>query len=262
MALTEGGALEEEAMEHTIRALSAMKLEAESRGAENIPLLATSATRDAANAEEFRQRIRERTGLELQVIPGEVEAQLAFTAASGMEDCVVMDIGGGSTEYSRGNAGVVQFARSTQMGASRLLKMTDITCQRDADRAVEIARDTLKNAAEALLALPKAEKMVGIGGTCTTAVSILQGYLLNPDDVEGVELTQENVREQLDMLAGMSLEERMQVPGLPETRIKHMPHGLCILLASMQLLGYDRIRVSAKTILDGYLLKKGMGETV
>ncbi|MBO2515896.1 MAG: hypothetical protein CW338_01280 [Clostridiales bacterium] len=254
MGLDERGELGEEAMERTVRALCAMRLEAEIQGAESFTLLATSATRDASNADDFAQRILDRAGMKLQIIPGEVEAGFAFRAAAGMEDCVVMDIGGGSTEYSRGNAGVQQFARSTQMGASRLLKLQDIFDERSAAKALELAREALLPAANALNRLPRAERLVGMGGTCTTAASIEQGYFYSGDDVEGVTVTIDTAREQLDMLAPLSPEDRMSVPGLPASRVRHMPHGLCILIASMELLGFDTLTVTGRTILDGYLM--------
>lgn len=257
MGLDKGGVLREDAMERTVRALCAMRLEAELRGAEEITLLATSATRDAANASDFERMILERSGLKLRVIPGEEEASYAFRAAAGRENCAVADIGGGSTEYSLGNGGFQQFGRSTQMGASRLLKIMDIRCRKDADAATGIARETLRDAADALNRLPRADKLVGMGGTCTTAVSIEQGSLFSGDDAEDVPLELTAVREQLYMLADMTPEERRAVPGLPESRVLHMPHGLCILIATMELLGFDRINATGRTILDGYLMTAG-----
>ena len=256
MALGEDGALDTEAMERTVRALSAMKLEAESRGADEITLLATSATRDAKNADEFERMIRERTGLNLRVISGEEEATCSFFAAAGKNDRAVMDIGGGSTEYTRGVNGEILYVKSTQMGASRLLKSTGINSARDAEKALTIAKETLTPAAEEMLRFPKAEKMIGLGGTCTTAAAIMHGYYPVFEDAEGMTVSLDTAREQLDMLAGMSEEERASVPGLPVTRVKHMPHGLCILIASMELLGFDSVTVSDRTILDGYLLKQ------
>ena len=255
MGLDESGCLQEEAMERTVRALCAMRLEAEIQGAESFTLLATSATRDAANADDFARRILDKAGLNLEIIPGETEAGFAFRAAAGTEDCVVMDIGGGSTEYSRGMGGTIQLARSTQMGASRLLKLQDITDESTAAKALNLAREALKPAAEALSSLPRAGRLVGMGGTCTTAASIEQGYFFSGNDVEGAAVTLETAKEQLELLAPLSPEERMAVPGLPASRVYHMPHGLCILIASMELLGFESLTVTGKTILDGYLLQ-------
>lgn len=255
MGLDAGGSLEEKAMDRTVRAIYAMNLEALARGAEKVDLIATSAARDAVNCVEFEKRILDETGLELCVIPGEEEAEYAFIAASGGLDRAVMDIGGGSTEYTRGNNGNIQFARSTRMGASRLLRQLDITNQKTASEALNIAVNTLRPAADEMNALPKAEILVGLGGTCTTAAAIQRGYYFGSEDAEGDIITMQTAREQLEMLADMSDDERKDVPGLPETRIKHMPHGLCIMIASMELLGFDKVSVSGLTILDGYLLK-------
>lgn len=254
MGLGEGNALSSEAMLYTVDSLAALKEEAQQRGAADVDLLATSATRDASNADVFEKLICARTGLKLRVISGEEEARYAFGGAAGNSDCIVMDIGGGSTELSRGKNGTVCYARSNQVGASRLLKMQDITCGEDAARVTETAKAILLPAVTELKAYGRPERLIGIGGSCTTAVAIMQGAYLGSDNTDYHELKRDEVERQLTMLAGMTPEERKQVKGLPETRVKHMPHGLCILLAAMELLEEERIYVTGRTILDGYLL--------
>ena len=92
--LNEDGNLSDEAMDRTVRAVLRLKKRAIQFGAEYIILLATSATRDAGNSEEFSRRLLAGTGLRLKIISGNKEAELAFRAASAGSHCAVLDIGG------------------------------------------------------------------------------------------------------------------------------------------------------------------------
>ena len=87
-----------EAMAKTVAAVAKMAAQARGMGAEEISLFATSATRDAGNADELAQRLRDEAGLELNVCSGEDEAALSFLGATDGQRCGVIDIGGGSTE--------------------------------------------------------------------------------------------------------------------------------------------------------------------
>ena len=103
--LNEEGILSDEAMDRTVRAVLRLKKRAIQFGAEYIMLLATSATRDAGNSEEFSRRLLAGTGLRLKIISGNKEAELAFRAASAGSHCAVLDIGGGSAELTYGADG-------------------------------------------------------------------------------------------------------------------------------------------------------------
>ena len=217
-------------------------------------LFATSATRDAGNSADFAARIRELTGLELQIISGEEEARLAFMAVSEGKRRLVMDIGGGSTEWTIGENNRVEWAVSMQLGASRLLKMQPINCPQDAEKALALCREIMAPYAERLSALPPAPVMVGLGGSCTTAAAITMGREAHGESVEGKTVTLRQAMDQLHLLSGMTIEERMRVPGLPPARAMHYPHGLCILITALQLCGFDKITISGKINLDGYLM--------
>ena len=195
-------------------------------------------------------------GLPLQVISGEEEARLAFLAVSQGQRRLVMDIGGGSTEWIIGENNRVEWSVSMQLGASRLLKMCPIDSPADAERALGIARNIMRPCAERLRAFPPAPAMVGLGGTCTTSAAMEMGREAHGDQVEGAVVTRAAAAAWLERLSGMTLEERRRVPGLPPGRAEHMPHGLCILLTALELCGHERLTVSARTNLDGYLLRE------
>ena len=254
LGLDEAGNISPDKLEATAQAVKRLYSAALAYGAERVDLFATSATRDAGNSADFAARIRELTGLELQIISGEEEARLAFMAVSGGNRRLVMDIGGGSTEWTLGENNRVEWAVSMQLGASRLLKMQPINSPQDAEKVLALCREIMAPYAKRLSALPPAPAMIGLGGSCTTAAAIIMGREAHGEAVEGKTVTRQQAMEQLNMLASMTLEERMRVPGLPPARAMHFPHGLCILITALELCRFDRITISGKINLDGYLM--------
>ena len=254
LGLDEAGNISPDKLEATAQAVARLYRDALGYGAETVDLFATSATRDAGNSADFAARIRELTGLELQIISGEEEARLAFMAVSEGKRRMVMDIGGGSTEWTIGEHNRVEWAVSMQLGASRLLKMQPINCPQDAEKALALCREIMAPYVRQLSALPPAPAMIGLGGSCTTAAAITMGREAHGELVEGKTVTRQQAIEQLQLLSGMTIEERMRVPGLPPARAMHYPHGLCILITALQLCGFDKITISGKINLDGYLM--------
>ena len=254
LGLDEEGRIRPERIEDTAQAVCRLARLAKAAGAQSIALFATSATRDAKNGESLGDRIRELCGLSMRVISGEEEADLAFLAVSQGQRRLVMDIGGGSTEWTLGENNRVEWQTSMQLGSSRLLKMGPIQSLSDAEKMLDTARRVMAPYAQKLRALPPAPAMIGLGGACTTSAAMTMGYEAHGETVEGKIITLQAAREQLRMLAPMPLQERMKVPGLPPTRAAHMPHGLCILIAALEESGFQQLTVSGRTNLDGYLL--------
>ena len=254
LGLDEAGNISPDKLEATAQAVKRLHRAAIAYGVESVDLFATSATRDAGNSADFAARIRELTGLELQIISGEEEARLAFMAVSEGKRRLVMDIGGGSTEWTIGEHNRVEWAVSMQLGASRLLKMQPINCPQDAEKALALCREIMAPYERQLSALPSAPGMIGLGGSCTTAAAITMGREAHGESVEGKTVTLRQAMDQLHLLSGMTIEERMRVPGLPPARAMHYPLGLCILITALELCGFDKITISGKINLDGYLL--------
>ena len=254
LGLDEEGRIRPERIEDTAQAVCRLALLAKAAGAQSIALFATSATRDAKNGEALGGRIRELCGLSMRVISGEEEADLAFRAVSQGQRRMVIDIGGGSTEWTIGENNRVEWQVSMQLGSSRLLKTGPIQSLSDAEKKLDAARRVISPYAQRLRALAPAPALIGLGGACTTSAAMTMGYEAHGETVEGKIVTLQAAREQLRMLAPMPLEERMKVPGLPPTRAVHMPHGLCILIAALEESGFQRLTVSGRTNLDGYLL--------
>jgi exopolyphosphatase/guanosine-5'-triphosphate,3'-diphosphate pyrophosphatase len=132
--------------------------------------------------------------------------------------------------------------------------MGEINSPADAERTLDTARQIMAPYAAEYRALPAAPALVGVGGTCVTSAAMIMGWEAHGEQVEGQTVTLDAARRQLALLASLPLEERRKVPGLPPARAPHMPHGLCILISAMESCGFDRLTVSGKTNLDGYLL--------
>lgn len=179
------GVLAPEALERTRAALVEYTRMLQRAGVERVRMVATSATRDAANREDFFSMVRATLGIDAEVISGDEEARLSFTGAVGQLDpadgpFVVTDIGGGSTELVVGTLGpdgvALEAAKSVDIGCVRLRER----CLRsDPPTGAEIAeaRELIQGVlAEAFTAVPveRARTWVGVAGTITTLSAIVQ----------------------------------------------------------------------------------------
>jgi exopolyphosphatase/guanosine-5'-triphosphate,3'-diphosphate pyrophosphatase len=225
--------------------------------------LATSATRDAENGHEFRQMLHDRFGLDARIIPGEEEARLTFLGATaarpdGAGPFVVIDIGGGSTEYVVGAAGSPPtFRVSTQAGSVR---QTERHLHEDPPSDEDLT--TLRAAVRSIIgdAIPTEIREsisggIAVAGTATSLAAIdqqLDPY--DPDQVDGYGLLVEAVERMLAELAAIPLEQRREVPGLHPDRAPTIVAGAAILLESLQLFTLDSVEVSEADILHGAAL--------
>ncbi len=253
MGLTRDKRLTEQAMTDTADAVLRLKALACAAGAERMALFATSATRDAVNAEDFARLLLDRTGLELQIIDGVTEARLAFEAASRGRDCAVLDIGGGSTERSCGCGGVLSCGLSAQEGAARLARSTDLHTESAALAAIEGLKARMGTAYAPLLERPMPPLLVAIGGTALTAAAVLRKTESHGDELEDTVVPAPFIRELLSRLLPLTDEERAAIPGLYPSRAQVMPHGLCILLAVLALTGHDAYTLSTRNNLDALI---------
>lgn len=246
----ENGVLTPEGIICATRDVAKLLSMALAHGAKTTALFATSAARSAINSAALAASILGETGLSLSILPGEAEARLAYFAATGGGDGVVVDIGGGSTEITLGARGVITFSESVAVGSSRLLmEFQEIKHFDDAENVMAAVRERLRPMTEHAGVLG-CRVMYGIGGTCVTSACILT----HGGAAEGVLLTRKEVMRQLILISPMTLSERAALPGLPAARAIHMPHGLCILYTVMDALKADSLTVSERTNMDGYLL--------
>jgi exopolyphosphatase/guanosine-5'-triphosphate,3'-diphosphate pyrophosphatase len=238
-------------MEATLEAVTAFANEARSLGAEGIAVSATSAARDAQNGSEFLEAAKARAGVTVEIISGEQEAQLSFASAhmdfgrDAPGPLLVIDIGGGSTEFIYGNtAGRMEFRHSFDVGSVR---MTERHIRSDPPSAEERERITsfLRQTFSALPPPPPGAQLVGVAGTVTTIFTVY--HRIDPYDatrVHGGTLTRAQLEQAVNTLCTLPLAERRTLPGLQPKRADVIPAGAIILLEALRALGVDQCRVS------------------
>ncbi|MGN6866763.1 MAG: Ppx/GppA phosphatase family protein [Solirubrobacteraceae bacterium] len=257
------GRLSDEAMQRVYSVLDEYGKLIERHGADKAVAVLTSAVRDAANGQEFAQAVRDRWGLEPHVLSGDEEARLTFLGATSERDpsdrtpTLVIDIGGGSTEFVIGTGGEMEFHVSNQAG---VVRQTERHLKSDPPTSEQC--DALARDARAILSDGVPEKWrravghaIAVAGTATSMASIAQGLVpYDPDKVEGYALSDSDCREIRDRLASLTLEQRREVRGLHPDRAPTIVAGTIILLETLALFGLHEFEVSEHDILRGAAL--------
>jgi exopolyphosphatase/guanosine-5'-triphosphate,3'-diphosphate pyrophosphatase len=257
------GALNDAAIERVMDALEEYAGEMVLHHCDRIGGVATSAVREASNGEEFAEDVGARHGIPIDVIEGDREAQLTFLGASTGDALdaagrsMVVDIGGGSTEFIVGADGELLFNVSTKLGAVR---QSERWLQTDPPSKAEI--QTLLDEAETIIldAVPAEFRRdiangIGVAGTPTVLAAVDQALEpFDPWKVHGYPITIEAAERLLDMLSGMPLEDRRKVPGLHPDRAPTIVAGAAILLSTLRAFGLDQVVVSEHDILYGIAL--------
>lgn len=255
-ALDENRCIVPEMVKQASENIDTFAKEALAQGAEIIHLFATSAVRDASNADEFAKAIFDKTGLTLQICSGNEEAELSFMGATNGVPSGMIDIGGGSTEIVVGDRNGVHEGMSFQMGAVRLFRMLAIKDRDAAKQVIEYARSLLAPHKDKYLAYP-AQEWIGVGGTFTTTAAFTQRKFWDDrTNIHGFVLNLRDITEAIDMLAPMPVPQRKLLPFLQPQRADIIVHGLCILAACMQVLQLERITVSEYGNLEGFVKKQ------
>ncbi len=212
----------------------------------------TSAVREATNREEIIKEIALETGLILQVIDGKEEARLTLLGVChglrlASRRVLVMDVGGGSTEFVLAKGEAIEAIVSTGLG---VVKLTEQHLLSDPPTAGELR--TLQQTVVARIDRLRRElpglddtQFIGTAGTVTTLAAIdLALVTYDRERVQGHCLSLARVRELLHRLASLPLRERRQLPGLESGRADIILAGAAIVAASLERLGYKEIRVS------------------
>jgi exopolyphosphatase/guanosine-5'-triphosphate,3'-diphosphate pyrophosphatase len=256
------GQLAMEAIEDVCAAVARYVGIYEELGAERVSTLATSAVRDAGNREMFIAELRERFAIDARILDGADESRLTYLGACAEREpsgeILVVDIGGGSTELVIGDGREVRFSASLQAGTVR---HTERHVSHDPPAAHELealADDVRALIDEALAgsALARADSGVGVAGTPTSLAAIEQGLdPYDPELVHGYTLSLSSIQRMFSELAGMSLDQRLEVTGLHPGRAPTIVAGVVILIQVMRAFGLDRIEVSEHDILWGAALE-------
>jgi exopolyphosphatase/guanosine-5'-triphosphate,3'-diphosphate pyrophosphatase len=264
------GRLAPEALERTRVALADYAAITRLTGAQRIRMVATSATRDAANRDDFFAMVRQTLGTDAEVISGDEEARLSFTGAVGDLDpadspFVVVDVGGGSTEVVLGEGdGVradVTAARSVDVGCVRITERhlrSDPPTRAEVSAAERFAAQTLREAF-AEVPVDKARTWVGVAGTITTLSAVAQQLpTYDPERTHLSRLSLAKVRSTTEHLLASTHQQRAANPVIHPGRVDVIAGGALIVRVLAEELhtraGIDELVVSEHDILDGIAL--------
>ncbi|SET22398.1 exopolyphosphatase / guanosine-5'-triphosphate,3'-diphosphate pyrophosphatase [Natronincola peptidivorans] len=252
-----GGAITQEGIEKNLSALQVFAEKAKAYGAEAIYAIATSAVRDAKNGKAFVKSALEKTGIKIEVITGEEEAELGFKGVlmGGIEsaaEILVIDIGGGSTEFILGSRGGLQEVISENVGAVRITERIGEEEDKLHKAVEEILHNTLHR-----LKNKEIHQLIGTGGTITTLAALHQA--LDPYDTDRVHnysLTIKDIEAIKDQLISLTIEERRKLKGIHPKRADIIIAGVMILYVVMKALDITTITVSEYDNLEGVLYNK------
>jgi exopolyphosphatase/guanosine-5'-triphosphate,3'-diphosphate pyrophosphatase len=253
----ETGRIAPEALERTLEVLATFCRRARALHARRIRLAATAAVRDAANRDALAAAVLEHTGSPMEVISGEREAELSFLGATrGLEaepPFLVLDIGGGSTEFVLG-AERPTAAISVQMGSVRLTERFVRHDPPTEDELRAIRAFIVERLAEVRRAIPVGETktFVAVAGTSTTVQAIALGLAFyDPERIHRSVLRVEDAERVATRLAGMTTEERAALGVMAPGRADVIATGATILVTVLRELGFEQALVSETDILDG-----------
>ncbi|MCU0789037.1 MAG: Ppx/GppA family phosphatase [Verrucomicrobia bacterium] len=256
--------LQPEAMKLTASVVAQFARQARELGACEIRPFATSAARDALNADHLVSAIRAGSGLELSIISGETEAEWAFCGASSTPALdgklfLLLDVGGGSTEFILGQGGHSRFSRSFALGTVRTLETlthsdppTPAELARHRDWAGRFLRENVRPHLEPAMAREQVESgdpvlLAATGGTVSILAALELGLTtFDRERMESVVLTDQRVSGWVETLWSLPLVQRRQLPGLPPSRADVMLAGSVIFESVMRQFGFKELRVSTR----------------
>jgi exopolyphosphatase/guanosine-5'-triphosphate,3'-diphosphate pyrophosphatase len=259
------GRLAPEALERTFAALRDYEREISRLGATRLRMVATSATRDAANRRDLVTGVRAILGVDPEVVSGDEEAALSYrgaTAGLGARPAPVLvaDIGGGSTELVIGDASGPQAAVSVNVGCVRLAERhlhDDPPTQAQVEAVVADASAAF-DLAERTVPLRRAATLVGVAGTVTTVAALaagLPGY--DPERIHLSTTSATAVAEVTAKLLVMTHDERAALPVMHPGRVDVIGAGALVLRTLVERVGAAEVVASEHDILDGIALSLG-----
>ena len=259
--LQKNGVLLREAMDRTIQTLAYYLKRSQEMGVQQIFAAGTSALREAKNSEQFLKLAKEKLGFSVEVISGEEEARLSFLAVAKdlrerEKPILVVDIGGGSTEFILGKGDQVGQWISLPVGSVRFTEeflRSDPVQNEEWGRMEKKIRELLVNVAHPR----ETASMVAVGGTATTLASVEQGLEdFVAEKIHHFVLGREALRNQLLLYRSKTIEERKKIRGLPPARADVILAGGAILYLAMEELQYSSTLISCHGVRYGLLYKK------
>ena len=250
--------LRPDAIDRTLAVLRDYRRAIDAHGVERVRASATSASRDASNRDDFFDPVEEILGVSPELLSGEDEARLEFLGATAARTepgpYLVVDIGGGSTEFTFGTDGVTELC-SVDIGCVRLTEMYlhgDPPAPEELSQAVSVVRDHLADVDRIVPGAARASLLVGTAGTIWTLGAIELGVDASRSDlIDGFHLTRAAAEDVFRTLATEPIEQRRHNPGLEPGRVDVIVGGALVAVTVMRHWGFNELVVSEADILDG-----------
>lgn len=265
------GNISQEGIDRTVDAIVKFGEMARGYNCEKIFCIGTAALRNAKNSDVFAAEVKKRANINLDIISGEKEANLGYIGVIGGislgEDLVlIIDIGGGSTEFILGSSKDIFYKKSLNIGA---LILTEKFISKMPEKKEELNslyeyinsevsslyNDIKDSKLGELVSVGSNIKLVGIGGTVTQTSAINQKMIkYSREKIHMSVVTKENVINQIRDISALNIEERRNVIGLQPKRAEIIVTGELILKSIMENFGFDDIIISEYDNLEGLLL--------
>jgi exopolyphosphatase/guanosine-5'-triphosphate,3'-diphosphate pyrophosphatase len=258
--LDDAGELQPEPIDRTVAAIAAMVDEARGHDVTEIVAVGTAGLRLASNSATFLDRAREEAGIQVEVIPGEEEARLAYLATRSVValsgKIVVFDTGGGSTQLTFGSDDGIDEQFSVPVGAAKYTERFGLDASVD-EATVRDALDAVAADFARLDGRPRADAVVGMGGTLTNLAAVkhsLESY--DPRVVHGTVLDVPEIDRQIELYRTRSADERRKLVGLQPKRAEVILAGACIVRTVLAKLGADSVVVSDRGLRHRLLVER------
>ncbi|MGL5329961.1 MAG: Ppx/GppA phosphatase family protein [Peptostreptococcaceae bacterium] len=259
----ENGFITEEAIRRNLDALKEFYTMSKNDGCDKVYCIGTSALRDSKNGDDFVKRATLEIGIDVEIISGEEESNLGFLGvlkgANEDNDILVLDIGGGSTEFILGNIDGIKFAKSENVGALRMTEKflsTDIVDDYEFDMMSKFIESEIDSTIEGLKN-KSIHKLVGIGGTITSLSAMNQELeVYSMEKIHNSKLDVSDIKNILQNLKKMTLNDKKALKGLQSKRADIITAGVKILDIIMKKLELSEIVVSEYDNLEGLICLK------
>ena len=259
------GRLDPAAIDRTTDVLQQYRDILDQHGVDRVRMTATSAARDAENRDDFFAAAEKVVGVRPELLTGDEEAELSFRGATAELDpadgpFLVVDIGGGSTEFILGTE-EVEAAKSIDIGCVRLTEQyieSDPPAPEELHACISVTESWLDDVAREMPGVGAARTFVGLAGTVTTMAAVELGlHEWNRDAIHHFRFRRDAIEDVFRTLATEPLEDRKHNPGLEALRADVIVAGSCIFVAIVRWLGAEECLVSEADILDGLVASLG-----
>jgi len=255
------GAIGEDPLQRSIAAVAGMVAQARDLGVRAVAAVGTAGLRSASNRAAVLEAIEAATGVSVEVVSGEEESRLAYLAAvAGLGapegPVVVVDTGGGSSQFSFGHGAVVDERFSVEVGAVRYTERFGLDAAVGGEALAE-AQLAITADLGRLAGHPTPDALVGMGGAITNMTAVMLGLArYEPDRVQGALLCRAEVDRQVALYAGLDAEGRRGIVGLQPKRAEVILAGALIVGTVMDALGRDALTVSDRGLRHGLLVDR------